>query len=48
MIELGKAVWVDGFDEPMTIANIHDNGTVTIHDMNQAAFTVEKDKITEV
>jgi len=48
MMELGKAVWVDGFDDPLIIANIHDNGTVTVHDMNQAAHTVDKEKITVV
>jgi|APHM01.1.fsa_nt_gi hypothetical protein len=46
MMELGKAVWVDGEGkEPFTVAKIHDNGTVTVHDMNQAAMTVDKDKV---
>ncbi len=48
-MELGKAVWVEGEGkQPFTIANIHDNGTVTVHDMNQAAMTVDEDKVTEV
>jgi hypothetical protein len=47
-MNVGQAVYVEGFDEPRIIAQIHNNGEVTVNDLNQAAMTVDKEDIQEV